>query len=567
MLCAGLLLPMQNSFIIPFSEDTTAAASAAVRQLSYDYEQAKRDSVFSDKNILLIVPHEDDDICLLGGLFEQYVEAGSKVSVLFTTNGDYYGGNTAQIRMDEALNALALVGIQENDVYFLGYGDQWEEQHIYHAQDNEALTSKGGFTHTYGTARHDAYMPNVLYTRNNYKNGLRSVIESLLPDTIFCIDFDGHRDHRALSLLFEEVMGQLLKDRADYTPTVLKGFGYSLAWYAADDFAQENISSTKNPTDKPYMTEVNYYNWADRIRFPVSSASLARVKEQSLTYQMLLAHASQNAAARGGRIINGDRVFWVRDTTSVLYRANLKASSGNAALLTDFRLIDTQDIGAVNCVFSGHVWQPDALDESKSVTVTLETPTQLREIRLYDNPSLSDNVLDAELTLSDGTSCTTGALHPNGSATVIPLYGNVTVDSFTVRILQTEGDGAGLAEIEAYETSPELGMRYVKLINKSDDFVYDYWIDPSGSERFTLYGVGIGTDLADDFDYTLDGDAGCRADSDGNDIVVTCPPGRSCILTVQHQEDETIYDTVRISNPSRAWRMLVKLLQQQNAAD
>ena len=99
-------------------------------------------------------------------------------------------------------------------------------------------------------------------------------------------------------------------------------------------------------------------------------------------------------------------------------------------------------------------------------------------------------------------------------------------------------------------------------MNGSDDFVYDYWIDESGSERFTLHGSNIAVDsIAEDYTLTVEGDANCNAEFEGNDIVVTCPGGRSMTLTIQSKADATICDAVRISNPSSAWRLLVRMMQ------
>ena len=83
------------------------------------------------------------------------------------------------------------------------------------------MVSHGGFTHTYGIEKHPEYAyikgkVHHLYTRSNMKADIKSVILDILPETIIAVDFDNHPDHRALSLLFEEVMGELLKEKEDY---------------------------------------------------------------------------------------------------------------------------------------------------------------------------------------------------------------------------------------------------------------------------------------------------------------------------------------------------------------
>ena len=564
--CAGLVLPAGDVAPLPIPEvQVSSLASAVLDELRYDFPHTERASLFAGRNVMLIVPHEDDEICLFGGLFEEYVNAGSTLRVVFVTNGDAEGGDSGSVRIREAINAMAVAGIPEENVIFLGYGDQWrpKSSHIYHAGGDEPMTSYGGFTETYGTEEHPPYREGLPYTRNNLRNDLRSLLLQYRPDTIFCIDFDGHRDHRAVSLFFEEIMGELLKTDADYLPTVFKGFGYSTGWYAEMDFYAENIRSTRNPTAASYMEETNYYNWADRVRFPLAAEAMGRLKASTSVYQMLYAHASQEATTRSGGILSGDRVFWLRDTASLLYRAALSASSGNAAVLNDFKIIDTADLTVADVTFSGHVWTPDADDAEKTVSVTLPAPASLSELRLYDNPSLTANVLDAEIVFSDGSRLSTGPLEKNGAATSIRFEEKAGITGFTLRLGATEGEGAGLAELEAYTQAPGHGMHYIKLKNASDDFVYDYWIDPSGSERFSLYSLGMETpeDLAEAYTLTVEGDSPCSAAFEGGEIAVLCPAGRSLTLTIRSKADPSVADTVRISNPSSARRMLVKLMQ------
>lgn len=571
VLCAGLLLPQSAPIVqepsdlseLPLPDSQIAGISSVLTdELAYDYPETDRPGVYAGHEVLVIVPHQDDEVCILGGVFERYIAEGSRVRVLFTTNGDYVGGNSAETRMQEAINAMAVAGIPAEDVYFLGFGDQWHTSHIYHQDDDTVLASHSGNKETYSTKTHDVWQEGVAYTRANYKACLRDLIETIQADTIFCIDFDGHQDHRALSLLFEEVMGEMLRDNPSYTPTVFKGFGYSLSWAADFDFYEENILSTVNPYDVPYMTEVNYYNWADRVRFPIAREALGRLKAPTTTYQMLVAYASQEAPGQGNRVLNGDRVFWHRPTESVLYRASFAAASGSTDVLNDFRYTDCVDVTNFYAAFAGHVWIPDVSDTDKCVEVALEEPSVLTEIRLFDNPSLEDNILKAEITLSDGSVHTVETLPTNGSAAIVPITSAEPVESFTVRILESEGAAAGLTEIEAYKETPDHGIRYIKLMNESDDFVYDYWIDLSGSERFTLHGSNIAVDTAaEDFILTAEGDDSCSAVFDGNDILVTCPAGRSFTLTVQSKDDPTMSDAVRISNPSSAWRFTVDMLQ------
>ena len=192
----------------------------------------------------------------------------------------------------------------------------------------------------------------------------------------------------------------------------------------------------------------------------------------------------------------------------------------------------------------------------------MESPTVLREIRLFDSRSLEHNVLKAEILLDNGAVYPVNDLPYNGSAAIVAIDETDPIGSFSVRILESEGENAGLSEIEAYKESPNHDIRYIKLMNESDDFVYDYWIEESGTETFALHGSNVNLDnAANDFTLTVEGDASCSARFDGNSIVVNCPAGAEMTLTIASKTDSTISDAVCISNPSAAWRTLVYMLQ------
>ena len=216
-------------------------------------------SLFENKNVLMIVPHQDDDINLMGGLIEQYTQGNSEVTVVFTTNGDKFG-NT-DVRAEEVLSVLTTLGVQKENIYYLGFGDQWKSQtqdgtelfHIYNSIDPDAVwTSDFGATATYSTPSIPCYQE-LPYTRNNFLRSLEEIIQKIKPDTIFVTDFDRHIDHKATDLLFEEVLCNILKDNTDYHPTVYKGFCYGTAWEAVFDFHSSiNLLSTKKPDDSTW---------------------------------------------------------------------------------------------------------------------------------------------------------------------------------------------------------------------------------------------------------------------------------------------------------------------------
>ena len=544
-----------------FDFDVSRLGNAAADSLDAPAQTDVSLQSFRGKNILVLIPHEDDEACLLGGVLESFVKAGSNVRVVYETNGDFRGKRIGLIRIQEAIHALEIAGIPKENILFLGYGDQWEgDVHIYNAAPDEVLTSAGGLTKTYGSDDMPAYHDGTPYTRNNLKSDIRSVLTGYLPDIIFCIDLDGHRDHRGLSLLFEEVMGDLLRESPEYQPAVFKGFGYSTAWNADADFAGENLSSTVQPEHLSFSPEFSYYNWYRRIRFPVSSRAVSRLMTHSTTYRMLDAHASQNAVAKSASVLNGDRVFWLRPTQSLLYRAIIKASSGEASRLTDFKLADIPDVNEVVCTFSDHVWSPAPQDSRKTISVHFNDPVTLSQIWLYDNPDWNSNILESLITFSDGTEILTGPLDVSGCPTAVSFPEKESITSMTIRILEAEGDEPGLVELEAYSEDPSAGLSWIKLMNEKDDLIYDYWINRTGSENLRLYRYPEDIDfLETNVAADISSSAG-SVEIAGDTVKVFCPPGESFYLSVTDKRND-LSDTVRISNPSEARRLLVSILQ------
>ena len=55
--------------------------------------------------VLLIAPHQDDEVLAAGGLMHRMQKNGDHVSVLFATNGDYHGPEVALLRYYESYKA------------------------------------------------------------------------------------------------------------------------------------------------------------------------------------------------------------------------------------------------------------------------------------------------------------------------------------------------------------------------------------------------------------------------------------------------------------------------------
>lgn len=433
---------------------------------------------FEQKNVMIIVPHEDDDINLAGGIIEEYVKGDSEVRVVFATNGDYSG--LGELRLMEAGKALAQMGITHENITFLGYGDQWQAMamddgsvidHIYNSTENVIWKSHYLKERTYGTGSYLPYHEST-YTRNNYLNDMKSVILQYKPDVIYVNDYDTHADHRAVSLFFEEAMGHILAEQSGYTPIIYKGYCYGTAWNAVDDFMEVNMASTQSNES---LTG-SIYQWEDRIRIPVCSSAAVQLMSENSVYKALDCHISQYASHKAGSIINGDKVFWERRTDSILYTAQIKYKGNMSTQLNDFKLLDSSDVSdkAEIVPLAGVV----IVEEGEPVCVCLSERRDIVEIYLYDNPSRKSNIINGYILFDTGDRVDFGALDASGGMSKIECNIKNT-HAFNIVITETEGDAPGLSEIEAYSDAHVERDEYIKIMDEKGDFCYDYWTENS----------------------------------------------------------------------------------------
>ena len=540
---------------------------------------AYKEEVFGNRKVLFFVPHEDDDSNLAQGVIEQYADAGSEVYVVFMTNGDLAA--SAETRISEALQAEEANGVSEDHVIFLGYGNMWDEEinaydHIYDAPDDYLMTSMVGLTETYGTETVSDYRTQrsgspAPYTRGALFQDIEDVITDIMPDTIYCIDLDEHPDHRAASLAFETVLGRMLSREGNaYFPIILKGFGYCTAWDGEKAYYGDIVPSTKNPAlrayiyndnddDDDYLPHTRAYNWSDRVRIPVAERVLAYTRRSSSAYRTLSAFESQIFALPNlEKIVKADKVYWHRRTDSLLYSADIAVSSGDGSVLNDFKLYDTTHVTNDDTLDNNEgVWIWEKEDEEATLTVSFDTPQRIDNIVLYDNDSLSDNITAGHLSFSDGTVLQTPALLVNGAGTVIQTGGLSGIEWFSFTVDASEGERAGLTEIEAYrEDSGAPELSFLKITNEQGDFIYDTLYEKGDSLNFKVYQYPVkkGTyDLLVDGKEMLTGVTEDRLSIE-NDF-------RRHTVQIRSHEEPSFSDTVLMRPKTLQYKVMVPLIQ------
>ena len=67
--------------------------------------------------LLLLAPHQDDEVLSAGGILQQFIEHNSDVSILFATIGDGFVVDIDRQRYEESCYALAELGVSASNIF------------------------------------------------------------------------------------------------------------------------------------------------------------------------------------------------------------------------------------------------------------------------------------------------------------------------------------------------------------------------------------------------------------------------------------------------------------------
>ncbi len=439
------------------------------------------DKSYFGTRILILAPHPDDEINIAGNMILTLATAKAEVFVAYSTNGDFE--QKVETRAQEAVDALKILGVPREKIIFLGYGDG-------HKLSDMPTQSPAGHVETYAAENFVDYAKKTFgrhspYTRKNFKRDLKSLLLELRANIIFCVDSDNHQDHRTLSILFEEVLGEILSERSDYRPEVYKKFAYATAFTAAADFYAPNLLSTPKPKigetdtyDFDFIDRANYI-WENRVRFPVMH-SQTLLKGNPIA-EAIFAHKSQRNEWNSLRIINSDEIFFERRTDSQTFSAKVTATSGDVAKVKDFKIIDTEDIAISPAQIANNLWQ------GKKIFFEWKEPIQVQRIVIYGNPlddapakiSLRLELANMQAVIDKKEISLDNVKKINAD---LPTHGRpLIIDTEKIFVTRAEilavdaGKNFGLAEVEFFANAEPLHRipPFIKL-TVNDNFFYNY---------------------------------------------------------------------------------------------
>lgn len=414
------------------------------------------------KRCMLIIPHQDDELFVGGSVLYEFAnDINWEVFVVYTTEGaGIY--EEPETRMKEAIKALHIIGIPENNIIFLGYGNVWSDGiNIYNKDDEVACVSKRGGSCTYALKNHQdfsylVYGEHSLYTRNNYKRDIKKVIMDIYPDVVIGVDMDDHQEHMATSLLLDECMSEILKDKEDYCPLFLKKFAYDGLWRGEDDYFNLPRKETLNNPSYRNKTRNPMFQWDERIRFAVPPKCNTIFLFRNILYKAAKQHRSQSGWLCALRIINSDAIYWYKRTDNIALCASTKVSSGNASFINDFKVVDTNDVTNKDTKWCNCTWFPEQEDEQKRVDIKLNQIKDIQYICIYESPEkCAGEIKNMHIEFDDGFEFDTGELIHGGCKNLFDLKRIHSVQKICLVISDYVGK-PGIAELELYKKNFEI---------------------------------------------------------------------------------------------------------------
>lgn len=184
------------------------------------------DPVVKDDRILILAPHPDDEAIACAGVIQEALKKGAKLKIVYLTNGDhnqlafivyekrlvFRKGefiHMGEVRRQEAQKAMAGLGMNQEDLIFLGYPDFGT-----FAMFTRYWASKKPFKSLLTRMTKVPYPDNYSYGRDyipqNILSDLENIIGDYRPNKIFVSHpADTNGDHRSLNLFLSIALWDL----------------------------------------------------------------------------------------------------------------------------------------------------------------------------------------------------------------------------------------------------------------------------------------------------------------------------------------------------------------------
>lgn len=227
-------------------------------------------------SLLILAPHQDDEILCAGGLIQKCLAQNILVDIVFATNGDYRGKESAALRWQESRAAISLLGVSEQHIYYLGYGDTGMRashsfvKKLWEAEENQTFSTPVSCQTYHPGALNTVHQlrcgMEALYMRTNFMEDLNWIIQQCDPTTILVPDLrDAHGDHRALAHFFRALPPNTARRQI---LTYLIHSGNDSLWPDENEYT----AFTRPPN-------ISKNRWSKRISVPLSTEQMVRKRE------------------------------------------------------------------------------------------------------------------------------------------------------------------------------------------------------------------------------------------------------------------------------------------------
>ncbi|MHB9116106.1 MAG: DUF7402 domain-containing protein, partial [Thermoleophilia bacterium] len=454
-------------------------------------------------SVLVFVAHPDDEALTAAGILERAMAAGAPVKVVVVTNGDHKGVESGFVRQAESLAALAVLGIPESDVIFLGYpgivaggGLRTIYSNYLDPAGAVYVSPITGRSTTYGNRGLGGRDFHSYWTgeRGDYRSDqiladVEEVLRRYRPTKIYThASIDEHSDHRLTYRYLVDALAAAQAEDPSVRPDVYAAvihnptyYPYTDLWAPTDftsglpaNFWKNTVWPEPTETGSPttYSDQILRFTptvaltpppdlpatalpWAARVSIPVPSDMQTTDTAANLKFRMIDAHVSQRVSFNYA-FGKSDEVFWKHPwSRNIALAATVTASSANEAA---FQLPRNVVDGVVDGAPAGTQAEWVAGNGGgvgETLTLTWPRTYHITSVRLFDRPLLGKQVTAAQLSFGDGTVLSVGPL-PDDALTPLEVVLPTPVDASSLTITITGftdtvgGGGAGFAEVEVY---------------------------------------------------------------------------------------------------------------------